>query len=183
MLFKTKNLKYSKYQSIPVSKCKLNKLNKNSINFSKIRKIIINRGLGNFAENKTVINSSINEFQLITGQKPNLIYAKKSIAGFKIRETMLIGLTSTLRTKRMYSFLDRLINLVLPQIPDFKGFPLTNFDLFGNYNFGIKDQSIFPEIDYENLNKQLGLNVTIVFVSKKKTININLLKAFDFPFL
>lgn len=178
----TKNFKYSQHYSLSLSQLKLTEKNNYSSNFSKIIKIQINRGLGKFVDNKTIIKSSINEFRLITGQQPKLIYAKKSIAGFKLREKMVIGLTLTLRAEHMYSFFERLLDIALPQIPNFKGFSLQNFDTFGNYNFGISDQSIFPEIPYTLITKQLGFNITIVFLKKNKNINLSLLKKFNFPF-
>ena len=114
----------------------------------KIEKIQINRGLGVAAQNKKVLDKSVNEFRSITGQQPLVTTAKKSIAGFKLREDVELGITVTLRRNKMYSFLDRLINLALPRIRDFQGLDPNKFDKFGNYTFGLTDQLIFPEIEY-----------------------------------
>lgn len=150
--------------------------------FSTLLKITLNRGLGAFSDNKRVQQSSIDEFCLITGQYPKLIYSKNAIAGFKLRENLLIGLKVTLRSSRMYSFLDRLIHLAFPQIPDFKGCSSKNFDGSGNYNFGLSDQSIFPEVSYDKISEQLGFNITFVFSSLDPVQNLAFLKTLNFPF-
>jgi large subunit ribosomal protein L5 len=152
------------------------------IHVPKIKKISINRGLGNLAQNKLILKQSINEFCLITGQYPRYTYAKNSISGFKIREKMLLGLTTTLRKERMYSFLTRLIHLALPQLRDFKGFSINQFDIFGNYHFGIENQLIFPELNTEDIHYFLGFNVSIITSTKNLDENINLLKNLEFPF-
>jgi large subunit ribosomal protein L5 len=174
MLLKTQNFK-----SVNVRLVK--KLNQSFFSFSKILKININRGLGSSSLNKNLVNASIEEFRTITGQHPKFIYAKKSIAGFKVREKILIGLMVTLRGERMYSFLDRFIHLAVPQIQDFKGFSSLCFDVFGNYNFGITDQVIFSEIPYERIKVQFGFNFTIVFLSNNIEKNIFVLKQLGFP--
>ena len=132
----------------------------------KLEKIQINRGLGVAAQNKKVLEKSVNEFRSITGQQPLVTKAKKSIAGFKLREDIELGITVTLRRNKMYSFLDRLINLALPRIRDFQGLDPNKFDKFGNYTFGLTDQLIFPEIEYEQVDQQLGFNITIVTSAK-----------------
>jgi large subunit ribosomal protein L5 len=148
----------------------------------KIEKIQINRGLGIAAQNTKVLKKSIEEFRLITGQQPTITKAKKSIAGFKVREEMELGITVTLRRTKMYSFLDRLINLALPRIRDFQGLDPKKFDKNGNYTFGITDQLIFPEIDFESVDQTLGFNVTIVTSAKNATEGLALLKKMGLPF-
>jgi large subunit ribosomal protein L5 len=148
----------------------------------KIEKIQINRGLGIAAQNTKILKKSIEEFRLITGQQPIITKAKKSIAGFKVREEMELGLTVTLRRAKMYSFLDRLINLALPRIRDFQGLDPKKFDKSGNYTFGINDQLIFPEIDFESVDQTLGFNVTIVTSAKNSTESLALLKKMGLPF-
>lgn len=129
---------------------------------TKLEKIQINRGLGLLAQNTNILQKSIQEFQLITGQKPIITKAKKAIAGFKIRHNMEIGLTVTLRGKKMYTFLQKLIFLTFAQIRDFRGLSLKNFDKAGNYTFGLNEQLIFPEIEYEDVDQQQGLTITFV---------------------
>lgn len=155
---------------------------KNFHEFPTLKKIQINRGLGIAGQNTKVLKKSIQEFRLITGQQPIITKAKKSIAGFKVREDMDIGLTVTLRRSRMYSFLDRLINLALPRIRDFQGLDKKKFDKNGNYTFGISDQLIFPEIDFENVDQTFGFNVTIVTSAKSPKEGLALLKKIGFPF-
>nr|BCL05873.1 ribosomal protein L5 [Pteridomonas sp. YPF1301] len=152
------------------------------IHIPTIKKICINRCLGNLAQNKVILQKSINEFCLITGQYPRSTYAKKSISGFKLREKTLIGLTTTLRKNRMYSFLIRLIHFALPQLRDFKGFSLKQFDTFGNYHFGIKNQVIFPELNSEDIPYLFGFNISIITSITNLNENISLLKSLDFPF-
>ena len=147
-----------------------------------IKKIQINRGLGLLAQNPQILKKSIDEFCLITGQYPKVTKSKKSIAGFKLREQINIGISITLRGKKIFSFIDRLINLALPRIREFKGLNPKKFDRLGNYNFGITDQLIFPEIDYENVDQTLGLNITIVTSTKNSTQGLILLKKMKFPF-
>jgi len=148
----------------------------------KIKKIHINRGLGVSAQNTKILKKSIEEFRLITGQQPIVTKAKKANAGFKLREEIDLEIAITLRGKKMYSFLDRLINLALPRIRDFQGLDPEKFDKHGNYNFGITDQLIFPEIDYENVDQALGLNITIVTSTKTPKECLTLLKKMGLPF-
>lgn len=148
----------------------------------KIEKIQINRGLGIAAQNTKMLNKSIEEFRSITGQQPVVTKAKKSIAGFKLREEMELGVTVTLRKDRMYSFLDRVINLALPRIRDFQGLDPKKFDKYGNYTFGITDQLIFPEIEYESVDKMLGFNITIVTSAKNPKEGLALLTKMGLPF-
>lgn len=155
---------------------------KNSHQLPIIKKIQINRCLGLSAQNTKIFKKSIEEFSSITGQYPKITKSKKSIAGFKLREEMDLGLTVTLRGQKMFSFLDRLINLALPRIRDFQGLDPKKFDKSGNYNFGINDQLIFPEIDYENVDQMLGLNITIVTSAQNSQQALVLLKKMGFPF-
>jgi large subunit ribosomal protein L5 len=148
----------------------------------KIEKIQINRGLGVAAQNKKVLEKSVKEFRSITGQQPLVTTAKKSIAGFKLREEVELGVTVTLRRNKMYSFLDRLINLALPRIRDFQGLDPNKFDKFGNYTFGLTDQLIFPEIEYEQVDQQLGFNITIVTSANNPKEGLALLTKMGLPF-
>lgn len=148
----------------------------------KIKNIKINRGLGKAGQNSKILKKSIEEFRLITGQHPILTKAKKSIAGFKLREGMEIGLTVTLRKEKMYSFLEHLINLALPRLRDFDGLDPNKFDRDGNYNFGINDQLIFPEINYDDVDQMLGFNITIITTAKNQIEGLALLKTMGFPF-
>ena len=154
----------------------------------KLEKIQINRGLGLAAQNTNFLKKSIEEFTKITGQKPIITRSKKAIAGFKIRENMEIGLTVTLRGEKMYTFLTKLIFFTFAQIRDFRGLSVRSFDKAGNYTFGLKEQLIFPEIEYEDVDKIEGFTITFVMSSySKKTIFNNifngmvLLKFLRFP--
>jgi large subunit ribosomal protein L5 len=155
---------------------------KNIHEIPKIEKIQINRGLGIAAQNNKVLQKSIDEIRQITGQQPIVTIAKKSIAGFKVREEMPMGITTTLRREKMYTFLDRFINLTLPRIRDFQGLDPNKFDKNGNYNLGITDQLIFPEIDYEQVDQMLGLNITIVTSAKNSKEGLALLTKIGIPF-
>lgn len=155
---------------------------KNIHQVPKIVKIIINRGIGEASQNSKAIDKSIEEFNYITGQKPIITKTKKSIAGFKIRENIPIGLKVTLRREKMYNFLNKLINLSLPRIRDFRGISKKQFDGRGNYNLGLKEQIIFPEIDYEQIDKVRGMNITIVTTANNDEEGFALLKKFGMPF-
>ena len=149
----------------------------------KIEKIVINVGLGEALVNSKALEHCIKDISLITGQKPITTKAKTSIAGFKIREGMAIGVATTLRNHRMYEFLDRLINLSLPRVRDFRGLSNKSFDGNGNYTLGIKEQVIFPEIDYNSIDKIRSLQITIVTTAKNNESGIKLLTSFGFPFI
>lgn len=155
---------------------------KNIQEIPKIKKIQINRGLGIAAQNTKILKKSIEEFRAITGQNPIVTKAKQSIAGFKVREKMELGVTITLRGEKMYSFLDRLINLALPRIRDFQGLDPKKFDKNGNYTFGVNDQLIFPEIDYESVDQSLGFNISINTSAKNAKEGLSLLKKMGLPF-
>jgi large subunit ribosomal protein L5 len=155
---------------------------KNKHEIPKLVKITLNRGLGEASQNTKALESSITEFQLITGQKPIVTMSKKAIAGFKIRENMPIGITVNLRKQKMYDFLNKLINLSLPRIRDFRGIGSNNFDGRGNYNLGLKEQLIFPEIEYDKIEKIRGLDISIVTTAKTDEESLALLKGFGMPF-
>ena len=155
----------------------------NSLAAPKIEKIVINVGLGEALVNSKALEHCIKDIALITGQKPITTKAKSSIAGFKIREGMAIGVATTLRNHRMYEFLDRLINLSLPRVRDFRGLSDKSFDGNGNYTLGIKEQVIFPEIDYNSIDKIRSLQITIVTTAKNNESGIKLLTSFGFPFI
>ena len=142
----------------------------------KLEKIHINRGLGLSAQNTNILKKSINELMVITGQKPIITKSKKAIAGFKIRNNIEIGLTVTLRGKKMYAFLNKLVFFTFAQIRDFRGLSLRSFDKAGNYTFGLKEQLIFPEIDYEDVDQLRGLTITLVIsnvLSKRYSTSTN----------
>jgi len=149
----------------------------------KLVKIQVNRGLGIDGQNNSILKKSIDEFRVITGQQPVVTKAKKSIAGFKVREEMNLGVTVTLRGEKMYSFLEKLIHLVLPRIRDFRGLSSKGFDRDGNFNFGLREQLVFPEISYDTIDQTRGLNITIVTTAKTKNEGIALLKEFNFPLI
>ena len=155
---------------------------KNIHRVPKIEKIIISSSLGLNAQNKLYLQNAIEEFRLISGQQPVLTKAKKSIAGFKIRKGAPIGLFVTLRREKMYAFLEKLIKVVLPRIRDFRGLRKNSFDTNGNYNLGIKEQLVFPEISYESVERVRGFSITIVTNAKNKTEGFFLLKEFGVPF-
>lgn len=147
----------------------------------KLIKIKINRGLGLSAQNTTVLNKTINEFRLITGQQPVITNSRKSIAGFKIREQMPLGVTITLRNEKMYAFLDRFINLALPRSRDFQGLSPKGFDKFGNYTVGLNEQLLFPEISYDSVDQMRGFNITFVTNAKNRNEGTLLLRELGVP--
>ena len=148
----------------------------------KIEKINVSAGLGLNAQNRVFLQKATEEIRLITGQQPVLTLAKKSIAGFKVREGMPLGLTVTLRREKMYAFLEKFIKLVLPLIRDFRGLNPNNFDKHGNYNLGISEQLVFPEIDYDSVDQRRGFNITIVTTAKTSAEGFFLLKELGVPF-
>ena len=148
----------------------------------KVEKVIINMGVGEATQNAKVLDPAVNELGQITGQKPVVTRAKKSIAAFKVREGMPIGAMVTLRGDRMYEFLDRLLNVALPRVRDFRGVSTKSFDGRGNYTLGLRDQLIFPEIDYAKVEKMKGMNVTIVTTAKSDDEARALLKHMGMPF-
>jgi large subunit ribosomal protein L5 len=148
----------------------------------KIEKIVLNMGLGEAIQNIKILENAVEELASIAGQKPVITRAKKSIAAFKLREGLPIGTMVTLRGGRMYEFLDRLINIALPRVRDFRGVPTRSFDGRGNYTLGIRDHLIFPEIDYSKVDKAKGMNITIVTTAKNDEHARFLLKEMGMPF-
>ena len=149
----------------------------------KLMKINVNMGLGEAIANAKILDVASEELSVITGQRPIVTKAKKSIAAFKLRQGMPIGLTVTLRGDRMYEFLDRLISIALPRVRDFRGVSDRAFDGRGNYTLGLKDQLIFPEVDYGKVDKARGMNVTVVTSAKNDNEAYELLKALGMPFV
>jgi large subunit ribosomal protein L5 len=148
----------------------------------KIAKVAINIGLGEATQNSKLMDVAVSELGTITGQKPVVTRAKKSIAAFKLRENMPIGCMVTLRGDKMYEFLDRLMNVALPRVRDFRGVSPKAFDGRGNYTLGLKDQLIFPEIDYNKVDKTKGMNITIATTAKSDAEGLALLKYLGMPF-
>jgi large subunit ribosomal protein L5 len=154
----------------------------NTHQIPKLEKIQVSAGLGLNAQNRVFLQKATEEIRLITGQNPILTTSKKSIAGFKIREGMPLGLTVTLRREKMYAFLETFTKLVLPRIRDFRGLNPSNFDKHGNYNLGITEQLVFPQIDYDSVDQRRGLNITIVTTANNSTEGLFLLKELGVPF-
>jgi len=148
----------------------------------RITKITLNMGVGGAVADKKVLQSAVSDMEKISGQKPIVTLARKSIAGFKIRDDMPIGCKVTLRNDRMYEFLDRLINISIPRIRDFRGLNPKSFDGRGNYSMGVKEQIIFPEIDYDKIDALRGMDITITTTAKSNEEGLALLKLFNFPF-
>src|SRR6202166_1189677 len=155
---------------------------KNVMAAPRLDKISINIGLGEATQNAKLMDGAVNELGQIAGQKPVVTKAKKSIAAFKLREGMSIGDMVTLRGDRMYEFLDRLMNVALPRVRDFRGVSSKSFDGRGNYTLGVKDQLIFPEIDYNKVDKTKGMNVTITTTARTDAEGLALLKQMGMPF-
>ncbi len=148
----------------------------------KIEKIVLNMGLGLDGNDAKIVSSCQDDLASITGQKPIVTKFRKSIANFKTRKNTNSGLKVTLRKNKMYEFIDRLVNIALPRIKDFRGLSANGFDKFGNYTFGIKEQIIFPEVNFDKVDKIRGLDITIVIKTMKKEHSFELLKKLNFPF-
>jgi len=148
----------------------------------KIEKVVINIGVGEAVSNSKILDSAVEELQLISGQKPVVTRAKKSIAGFKLRENMPIGVKVTLRGERMYHFLDKLFNISLPRVRDFQGVSTKAFDGRGNYTLGLKEQLLFPEIEYDKVDKTRGMDIVIVTTAKTDEESRELLAQMGMPF-
>jgi large subunit ribosomal protein L5 len=148
----------------------------------RITKITLNMGVGGAVADKKILQSALSDMEKISGQKPVVTLARKSIAGFKIRDDMPIGCKVTLRSDRMYEFLDRLISISIPRIRDFRGLSPKSFDGRGNYSMGVKEQIIFPEIDYDKIDTLRGLDITITTTAQTNEEGLALLKLFNFPF-
>ncbi|WP_453992416.1 50S ribosomal protein L5 [Bacillus nitroreducens] len=148
----------------------------------KVEKIVINMGVGDAVQNAKVLDNAVEELALLSGQKPVVTRAKNSIAGFRLREGMPIGAKVTLRGERMYQFLDKLVSISLPRVRDFRGVPKKSFDGRGNYTLGVKEQLIFPEIDYDKVSKVRGMDIVIVTTANTDEEARELLTAFGMPF-
>ena len=155
---------------------------KNPMAVPHLHKIVVNMGIGDATQNAKILDPAMNELTQITGQRPVLTRAKKSIAAFKVREGQAIGAMVTLRGDRMYEFFDRLVSMVLPRVRDFRGVSTKSFDGRGNYTLGLRDQLIFPEIDYAKVDKQKGMNVTIVTTARTDDEARALLRHLGMPF-
>tara|TARA_Y100000590_G_scaffold311488_1_gene351944 strand:- start:761 stop:1327 length:567 start_codon:yes stop_codon:yes gene_type:complete len=155
---------------------------KNKYMVPKITKVILNMGLGSNASDKKILQNCIEDMSLISGQKPIVTRFKKSISNFKSRKGTPAGVKVTLRKNRMYEFIDRLVNIALPRIKDFRGLSDKGFDNFGNYTFGIKEHIIFPEINFDKVDRIRGMDITLCTTCADKKISFALLKAMNFPF-
>ena len=154
----------------------------NAMQVPKLEKIVVNAGVGEAVQEPKALENVLAELTAITGQKPAIRRAKKAISNFKLREGMPIGAMVTLRQDRMFEFLDRLVNFTRPQVRDFRGVPARGFDGRGNYNLGIREQIIFPEIDYDRIDKIRGMNITFVTTAKTDEEAKELLRLFGVPF-
>ncbi len=155
---------------------------KNKLEVPKIEKVVVNMGLGEAKDNAKIIENAVNDMTIITGQKPIVTKAKKSIAAFKLREGMPIGCKVTLRSYKMYSFVDRLISLALPRVRDFRGVSADSFDGRGNYTLGVKEQLMFPEIQYDKVDKIRGMDIVFVTTANTDEEARELLRLFGMPF-
>jgi large subunit ribosomal protein L5 len=153
----------------------------NVMEVPRLEKVVVNMGVGEAVADSKKIDNAAKELTLITGQKPIVIKAKKSVATFKLREGMPIGCKVTLRGDRMYEFLDRLINIALPQVRDFRGLPGKSFDGRGNFAMGLREQIVFPEIDYDNVEEMRGMDIVVVTTAKTDNEAKALLKGFNMP--
>ena len=156
---------------------------KNQFQIPKLEKIVVNIGVGEAVQNPKTLEGAVADLQQITGQKPVIRKSRKAISNFKLREGMEIGCSVTLRKDRLYEFFDRLVNVSLPRVRDFRGLSDKSFDGHGNYNFGIKEQIIFPEINYDKVDKIRGMNITICTSANTDEEAYELLKEFGFPFI
>ena len=155
---------------------------KNKLMVPRITKVVLNMGLGADANDKKIVQNSIEDISLISGQKPIITKFKKSISNFKTRKGTTAGIKVTLRSNKMYEFIDRLVNIALPRIKDFQGLSVNGFDTFGNYSFGIKEHIIFPEINFDKVDRIRGMDITLVTTGKDRKTTFALLEAMNFPF-
>ena len=170
------------YQKTVVPKLKQDLGVKNVMQVPKITKITVNMGVGEAVADRKVMDAAVADLTKITGQKPKLCMSKKSIASFKVRENLAIGTKVTLRGERMWEFFDRLITIAIPRIRDFRGINPRSFDGRGNFSLGIKEQIIFPEIQYDQIDQLRGMDITITTTAKDNKSGKALLEAFSFPF-
>lgn len=171
-----------KYEQEFVSKLQAELGLQNRMQVPKLLKITLNMGVGEAVGDKKILNNAVEDLQLIAGQKPIITKARKSIAGFKIREGWPIGCKVTLRKQKMYEFLDKLISITIPRIRDFRGFSIKSADGQGNFSLGIQEQIVFPEIDYDKVDKLRGLDITITTSARTDAEGVALLRCFNFPF-
>jgi large subunit ribosomal protein L5 len=170
------------YQKTVVPKLKQDLGLKNAMQIPKISKITVNMGVGEAVADRKVMDAAVADLTKITGQKPKLCMSKKSIASFKVRENLAIGTMVTLRGERMWEFFDRLVTIAIPRIRDFRGINPRSFDGRGNFSLGIKEQIIFPEIQYDQIDQLRGMDITITTTAKDDKQGRALLSAFNFPF-
>ena len=156
---------------------------KNKLMVPRMTKVVLNMGLGLDANDKKIVQNSLEDVSLISGQKPIITKFKKSISNFKTRKGTAAGIKVTLRSNKMYEFIDRLVNIALPRIKDFRGLSMSGFDNFGNYSLGIKEHIIFPEIDFDKVNQIRGMDITVVTTGRDKKTTLALLEAMNFPFI
>jgi large subunit ribosomal protein L5 len=154
----------------------------NTMEVPRIEKITVNMGVGETVRDRKILDHAISDMVKITGQKPVVTNARRSVASFKIRDGWPVGCKVTLRRERMYEFLDRLINIAIPRVRDFRGMSVKAFDGRGNYNMGVREQIIFPEVDYDQIDELRGMNITITTSARNDEEGRALLEAFDFPF-
>ena len=174
---------FEKYQKEVVPALKQKFSYKSTMQVPKLEKVVINMGVGDAKDNPKAIDTAVNDLGIITGQKPLITKAKKSIATFKIRQGMNIGCKVTLRGKRMYEFVDKFINVALPRVRDFRGISANSFDGRGNYSMGVKEQLIFPEIEYDKVDKIRGMDVIFVTTAQTDEEGRELLKLLGMPFI
>lgn len=155
---------------------------KNTMQAPRLKKIVVNMGVGDAVQNAKLIDGAVAELMAITGQRPSVRRAKKSISNFKLRENQPIGCAVTLRGTRMYEFFDRLVSVAIPRIRDFRGLPMRSFDGRGNYTFGVQEQIIFPEINYDKVDKVRGMDITFVTSARTDEEALELLRLMKFPF-
>jgi len=155
---------------------------KNQMAVPRLTKIVINMGVGEASQDKKKIEGAVDNLASIAGQKPVITKSRKAVANFKLRENQMVGCAVTLRKARMYEFLDRLVNVALPRVRDFRGLSAKSFDGAGNYNMGLKEQIVFPEINYDKVDKVRGMNITICTTAKSDEEARALLEGFDMPF-
>jgi len=171
-----------KYTEEIVDRLRKNFQYKNTMEVPRIDKVVVNIGVGDAKQDMKLMNASMEELATITGQHPMMRRAKKSVAGFKLREGMPVGCYVTLRGAKMWEFLDRLVSLALPRIKDFQGISKKSFDGRGNYNLGLREQLLFPEIDYDKVLRVRGMNITITTTAKSDEEGLALLSELGFPF-
>ncbi|WP_343182469.1 50S ribosomal protein L5 [Buchnera aphidicola] len=173
---------YDYYKSVVVKKLISKFRYKSVMQVPTLNKIVLNMGVGQATDNKKFLEQAMNDLSVISGQKPCITKSRKSIAGFKIRKNVPLGCKVTLRKFRKWNFLNSLIKVVIPRIRDFRGFSKKSFDGRGNYNLGIREQIIFPEINYDNIDKIRGLNISIITTANSDHECLSLLSFFNFPF-